>query len=192
MRAVRELVMHPLTPERWSDLEALFGERGASGGCWCMWWRLPRSQFEQQKGAANRSAFRAVVEADDPPGILAYADDQPVGWCAIAPRGEYPALERSRILRPVDDAPVWSVTCLFVAKPYRRRGVSVRLLDAAVAYARDSGARIVEGYPVEPRPHSLAMPDAFVWTGTASAFREAGFVEACRRSETRPIMRYVL
>ncbi len=192
MRAEPELAMHPLTPERWPDLAALFGERGASGGCWCMWWRLPRSHFEAQKGAGNKRAFQVIVEAGDGPGILAYADGQPVGWCAIAPREEYPALARSRVLRRVDDMPVWSVTCLFVAKPFRRRGVSVRLLCAAIEYARSRGAWIVEGYPVEPHSNSPVMPDAFVWTGLASAFQEAGFTEVLRRSETRPIMRYVL
>jgi GNAT superfamily N-acetyltransferase len=96
-------------------------------------------------------------------------------------------MARSRILQPVDVQPVWSVSCLFVAKPYRRRGLSVRLLNAAADYARRRGGHIVEGYPVEPRQGD--MPDPFVWTGLASAFRRAGFTEVARRSETRPIMR---
>lgn len=171
----------------WRDLERLFGARGACGGCWCMLWRLTRSRFEDQKGEGNRREMKKIVTAGKLPGILAYAGDEPVGWCAIAPRDQYPALERSRILKKVDDQPVWSVTCLFVAKPYRRRGVSVRLLEAAVDYARGRGARIVEGYPLEPR--NSAMPDVFAWTGIASAFRAAGFTEVLRRSETRPIMR---
>lgn len=186
------LTIHPLTSDRWPDLEALFGERGATGGCWCMWWRLPRSVFNQQKGAGNKRAFQTIVEDGDEPGLLAYVGEQPVGWCAVAPRAEYPALERSRILRPVDDAPVWSVTCLFVAKPFRRKGVTVQLLRAAVNFARERGARIVEGYPTEPRSSTPMLPDAFVWTGLASAFRAAGFTEVLRRSETRPIMRRVI
>ncbi len=185
-----ELRIVPLTPERWPDLEALFGERGACGGCWCMWWRLPRAQFGQQKGPVNKAAFETIVRAGETPGLLAYVDGQPAGWCAVAPREEYPALERSRILKRVDEQPVWSVTCFFVARPYRRSGLTVRLLTAAVAHARAHGASIVEGYPVEPRQGN--MPDAFAFTGTAAAFRRAGFVEALRRSETRPIMRYVL
>jgi GNAT superfamily N-acetyltransferase len=176
----------PLTPGRWRDLAALFGERGACGGCWCMFWRLPRAVFHRQKGRGNRDAFRKVVKRGDPPGLIAYDGTTPIGWCAIAPRDEYPALARSRILKPVDERPVWSVACLFIAKPYRRRGVSVRLLKAASAHVRRRGGRIVEGYPVEPPGR---MADAFVWTGLASAFRRAGFREVARRSKTRPIMR---
>jgi len=155
-----------------------------------MWWRLPRSRFVQQKGAGNKRAFQRIVAAGDAPGLLAYRDGEPVGWCAVAPRETYPRLERSRVLKRVDAERVWSVTCFFVARPMRRRGVTVALLEAAVRYARARGARIVEGYPVEPRRGS--MPDAFAWTGTAAAFRRAGFVEVLRRSATRPIMRFVV
>ncbi|GAB4457193.1 MAG: GNAT family N-acetyltransferase [Anaerolineae bacterium] len=184
------LDFHPLTPERWDDLEKLFGPRGAVGGCWCMWWRLKRTEFDAMKGEGNRQAFKQIVESGEPPGILAYVGAEPVGWCAVAPRAAYPVLERSRILKPVDDQPVWSVVCFFVARPYRRKGVSVGLLRAAVQYAAAQGARIVEGYPVEPKKDSV--PDAFIFHGVAAAFREAGFVEVLRRSETRPIMRYTV
>jgi GNAT superfamily N-acetyltransferase len=177
---------HRLTPERWDDLEALFGERGACGGCWCMVWRRSRSRFEAQKGEGNKGAFRRLVKSGGMPGVLAYVGGQPVGWCAVAPREDYPALARSRVLKPVDDAPVWSITCLFIAKPHRRQGLSAALLEAAAQFARSRGAKLVEGYPVEP---SGALPDPFVWTGLASAFRSAGFTEVARRSPTRPIMR---
>jgi len=179
--------VRPVTPARWKDVEALFGERGACAGCWCMYWRLPRSVWERHKGAPNKRALEKLVAAGDPPGLLAYDGRVPVGWCAIARRDDYPGLARSRVLKPVDEQPVWSVTCLFVARPYRRRGVSVRLLKAAVDYVRGRGGRIVEGYPVEPRQG--VMPDAFAWTGLASAFRKAGYREVARRSKTRPIMR---
>lgn len=179
-----------LTPGGWPDLVRLFGERGACGGCWCMWWRLARSRFLQQKGAGNRRAFKRIVDAGEAPGLLAYCDGEPIGWCAVAPREIYPRLERSRILERVDAEPVWSVVCFFVARPFRRRGVTVQLLKAAVAYAKAHGVRIVEGYPVEPK--RTRMPDPFVYTGLAPAFRKAGFVEVLRRSETRPIMRYTV
>jgi GNAT superfamily N-acetyltransferase len=184
------LTFAPLTADRWSDVERLFGERGACGGCWCMAWRLPRARWEQQKGDANRAAFRRVVEEGPLPGILAYSGGQPVGWCAVAPREAYLHLERSRVLRRIDPAPVWSVSCVFVAKPYRRSGVSVAMLRAAAEFARAQGAGILEGYPVEP--YSRAMPDPFAWTGTVSAFRAAGFVEVARGSPKRPIMRCAL
>jgi len=118
---------------------------------------------------------------------LAYVSGQPVGWCAVAPRESFPVLERSPTLRRVDDQVAWSVACFFVARPFRRRGLSVRLPQAAVDYAKARGACVVEGYPVEPRKTS--MPDAFAWTGLVATFRRAGFKEVLRRSPSRPIMR---
>lgn len=181
------LEVRPLREEAWDEFEQLFGERGACGGCWCMWWRLSRSQFEKQKGEKNRQAMRAIVESGEVPGILAYVNGRPAGWCSVAPREHYPVLERSRVLKRVDEKPVWSIVCLFVARPYRRTGLSVRLIEAAVEYVRSRGGRILEGYPVEPRKDE--MPDAFAWTGIASAFLKAGFREVARRSDTRPVMR---
>jgi GNAT superfamily N-acetyltransferase len=181
---------HPLTPDYWSDFEKLFGPRGACGGCWCMYWRLIRSQYEDQHGEYNRRSIKALVESGNIPGILAYEDDEPVGWCSIAPRDEFPTLGRSRILKPVDDQPVWSVVCFFIARKQRRRGLTVQLLRAAIEYVPSKGARIIEGYPVEPKAGK--SPDVFAYTGLASAFKQAGFVEVLRRSETRPIMRYYL
>jgi len=179
---------HPVTIGRWRDLETLFGPRGACAGCWCMWWRTPRSAWTSGKGEGNKHALHTLVRVGPPPGILAYDGGEPVGWCAIAPRSEYSALARSRVLAPFDDREVWSVTCFFVARGHRRRGLTVRLLEAAVRHARASGARIVEGYPVEPRKKG-SMPDAWVYTGLVSAYERAGFVEVARRSDTRPIMR---
>jgi GNAT superfamily N-acetyltransferase len=181
---------HPVSVERWQDLEALFGPRGACGGCWCMWWRLARSQFQRQKGEGNKHSFRQIIEGGEGPGLLAYAGGQPIGWCAVAPRQAYPVLGRSRILKRVDDQPVWSVVCFFVTKPFRGKGLTVGLLRAAVAYAKQHGATVVEGYPVEPK--SSPMPALFAYTGLTSAFRKAGFVEVLRRSQTRPIMRYLV
>ncbi len=189
-----ELAYHPLTPERWADFEILFGPRGAYGGCWCMWWRLRGKQFEQGQGEANRQAFHAIVEAGAPdglaPGLLAYANGKAVGWCALARREIYPRLENSRVLARVDEQSVWSVTCFFVAKPYRRQGLTVGLLQATIRYVGEHGASILEGYPSEPRKGS--SPDPYVYTGLISAFRKAGFMEVARRSETRPIMRYYI
>ena len=184
------LEFHPLTPDRWRDLQALFGPRGAVGGCWCMWWRLKRSEFERRQGDGNKRALKKIVASGEEPGILAYAGGQPIGWCAVAPREAYPVLDRSPTLKRVDDRPVWSVTCFFIARPWRRKGVTVALLEAAIEYAARRGATIVEGYPVEPKKDS--MPEVYAFTGMASAFRKAGFIEVARRSETRPIMRYML
>jgi len=179
-----------LMPQRWADFEELFGPRGATGGCWCMWWRLTGKEFNAQKGEGSRRAMKAIVDSGRVPGILAYHEGHPVGWCSVAPREEFPRLGRSRILKPVDNEPVWSVVCFFIAKSYRRRGVARRLLQAALEYVRDCGDRIVEGYPVEPKKSGI--PDLFAYHGLASMFRSAGFKEVARRSETRPIVRYVM
>lgn len=152
-----------------------------------MTWRLPRAEYEAGKGAANRAALKKLVRTGRPPGILAYVQSEPVGWCAVAPRVEYDYLARSRVLRPMDDRVVWSISCLLVAKPYRSRGISVQLLRAAVKMAGEAGAEIVEGYPVIAR--TGRMPDAFAWTGTLPAFRAAGFEEVGRGSPSRPIVR---
>jgi GNAT superfamily N-acetyltransferase len=152
-----------------------------------MWWRLSHADFERRKGATNRRALKRIVSSGVVPGLLAYSGGEPVGWCAVQPREAFPRLERSRILKPVDDQPVWSVTCLYIKRGHRGKGLSRQLLEAAVKHARSQGARIVEGYPVEPKSGKTA--DVFVFTGVASAYRKAGFKEVARRSNTRPIMR---
>ena len=182
------LVCHPLTPDRWDDFEKLFGDRGACGGCWCTLWRRPRVAFVRDKEAGNRRFMLKVVQAEVPPGILGYLGDEPIGWCAVAPREEYLSLERSRILKPVDDIPVWSISCLFVHKEHRKKGISVQLLRGAVAFVKSRGGSVVEGYPIEPKSDN--MPAPFAWVGLASAFIAAGFTEVARRSKSRPIVRF--
>lgn len=185
-----KLTFCALSEKNWPDLEALFGPRGASGGCWCMWWRLRRSEYEKKKGSRTKRAFRNIVASGAPTGVLAYAGGQPVGWCAVAPREAYPVLGNSRILKPVDAQPVWSVTCFYIPRAQRRSGLTTPLLNAACEFAGRQGAKIVEGYPVDPLAGTMA--DTFAWTGLVSAFRKAGFREVARRSAGRPIMRRVL
>jgi GNAT superfamily N-acetyltransferase len=176
-----------LTLNRWDDFESLFGVRGACGGCWCMWWRSTHAEYAADKGDRNRQRMRRLVESGVVPGIIAYSNGVPVGWCALAPRSEFVRLEYSRILSPIDDRPVWSIVCFFVAKPFRERGLTRALIDAALAFAKEHGAEVVESYPVDPLGGKKA--DAFMYTGIASTFANAGFTEAARRSATRPIMR---
>lgn len=181
------IACHPLTPERWPDLERLFGpERGAIAGCWCMWFKLTRKEWEGLGRAGRKGAFRAEVASGPPPGILAYAGEAPVGWCAVAPRGTYPAIERSRVTRPVDERPAFAITCFYLAPRWRRRGLMRPLIEAALAFAKEQGAALVEAYPLDP-PEGERPTGAF--KGIAGPFRDLGFVEVARRSPGRPILR---
>ena len=180
----------PLTPERWTAFESLFGERGACGGCWCMWWRLRNAEYQRAKGEGNRRAMRKLVNGGVVPGILALSNGEPVGWCALAPREEYPRLSGSRVLKPLDERRVWSIVCFFVKKAARRQGVSERLIRAAVEHAERDGATCIEAYPIDPSNSKQA--DVFVFSGLLSAFIKSGFKEVARRSPTRPIVRYTV
>jgi GNAT superfamily N-acetyltransferase len=153
-----------------------------------MWWRGTRADYNKNQGAGNKRRMKRLIDSGVVPGLLAYSGGDPVGWCSVGPRESYDALGRSRVLKPVDDKPVWSIVCFFVAKPFRRKGLSVLLIKAAVKYARSRGAKIVEGYPVAPK---TGYPDAWAYPGFVSAFRNAGFSVAKRWSKARPIMRHV-
>jgi len=180
------LSIHPLTPDRWSDFETLFGKNGACAGCWCMWPRMGQTAWMAEKGDGTKKKMRALVRKGPPPGLLAYADGEAVGWCAIAPRADYERLARSKIFAPVDDEPVWSVTCFFVRRDWRRRGVTVALLDGAVRWVASRGGRFVEGYPHDANKE---QPPAFIHHGLLGAFEKAGFREVARRSKLRPVVR---
>jgi len=183
------LAVHPATPDRWPDLEALFGRNGACGGCWCQFWKQSNAEYRAGKGGPNHAALRRSVKGGAVPGLLAYAGDQPVGWVAVEPRSRYRRLAISRNLPVVDERPTWSVPCFFVARGWRGRGVASRLLSAAVAHARAHGAPAVEGYPVDSdRP----LAGAWLYPGAFSTFVKAGFAEAARRARTRPVMKLEL
>ena len=184
------LDVQPLTLDRWRDLEALFGEQGACAGCWCMWWRLKAREWREGAGEGNRQALHELVAAGHVPGLLGYVAGEPVGWCSLGPRAEFPRLNGSSIARPVDDRPVWTILCFFVRRGQRRQGLTGALLRAAIAWAGARGARILEAYPIDTAGKRL-REDA-LYTGLASTFRAAGFEEVARRSPTRPVMRYFL
>ena len=184
------LNFYPLDKSRWKDFEKLFGERGACGGCWCMAWRLKRSEFQKQSGEGNKKAVKKLVNANETIGILAYYNDEPIGWCAVAPRDKYVRLENSKVLKRIDDKPVWSISCFFIDKKYRRHGISTELIKAVIKFCKSKSVKIIEAYPTVP--YSENIPAAFAWTGIPSAFEKAGFKEAVRRSKTRPMMRYYL
>ena len=182
--------IHPLTPERWSDFEALFGTRGAYGGCWCMWWRTTRKEFDACQGEKNRLAMKALVEAGQVPGLIGYVEGQPAAWCALGPRDDFPSINRSRVLKKLDDTPVWSLPCLFVGKGFRGQNLAAGMIRGAVDYVRQKGGKVIEAYPTVPRKGKLPPVSSFM--GFPDVFARAGFVECARPSEARMIMRRVV
>src|SRR5262245_60801752 len=185
------VTVRPATPERWSDLEAVFMGRGCSvaRGCWCMAYRRSGQQplpAGTSRAAANRAALKHLVQAGKPPGLIGYRGKTPVGWVSIAPRDEYARLKRSPVMKPVDDKAVWSVVCFVVPAEHRRQGVAHALLHGAIAYARKRGARLMEAYPVDKAARSR---DDAMWFGAKSMYDRAGFREVARRMPARPVVR---
>lgn len=187
--AAEEFTLRPLTPATWGDLETLFGLPGGSmvRGCWCMHYRKTGSSA--CTAAENKSALRRLVDDGASPGLIGYAGDAPAGWISLGPRPEYLRLRRSPIMKPVDSTEVWSIVCSYVPRRYRGRGLQHALLAAAIGFARHSGARMLEAYPVDKPGRSH---DDFMFFGSRSLYERAGFTEAARRSPTRVVMRLAL
>lgn len=187
----QSLDFKPVTMERWNDFEKLFGPNGAYAGCWCMWWRSKRSEFERRKGARNRKVMKEIVSSGMVPGILGYKDGQPVAWCSVAPREDYGSLNRSPVLKRLDDTRVWSIVCFYVGKEYRKGGMMVALIRGAIDYVRSKGGKVVEAYPTLPKK-DVRMPPVSSFMGLPSAFEKVGFVEVARPSDSKVILRYTI
>lgn len=181
-----KLTIRPLTPGRWSALADLLGRTGAGNGCWCMYWRIG-SAYRTRPHAQNRAAFREIVKRGPPPGLLAFDGDRAVGWCQLTPRAALPWLDRAWRLARVDAVPVWSLSCLYVRKGYRKRGVAAALIAAALNAAKRADAPALEAYPLD----ADLTPSASS-TGYASTFARAGFKTVARHAPPRPIMRHDL
>jgi GNAT superfamily N-acetyltransferase len=181
-----KLTIRPLTPDLWSGLEDLFGKNGACNGCWCMYGRIG-SAYRKRPGEENKVAFREVVEHGPPPGLLAFDGTVAVGWCQLTPRDAVPALDRVWRLKRVDDVPVWSLSCFYVRKGYRRQGITSALIEAALKAAKRAEAPALEAYPFDADVSPSASG-----SGYASTFARAGFKTVARRTPARPIMRHDL
>jgi GNAT superfamily N-acetyltransferase len=177
---------HPLSKERWPDLVELF-DRPIVRTCFCMFYR--KTGTGTGVGVQNRRGMKALVDRGIVPGLIGYRDGVPIAWVSLGPREGYPKLRRSPIMKPVDDQPVWSIVCFFVDRDARGQGLSERMLRAAVDYARSSGARLVEAYPVDDEGRS--HPDSMFF-GAKSMYDRAGFREVARRKATRPVVRKTL
>jgi GNAT superfamily N-acetyltransferase len=167
--------IQPLTPDRWPDLERLFSEGGDPKNCWCMYWRLRGKNWSFTNAAETKQGLRDLVEQvrDPAPGLLAYRGGRAHGWVSLAPREADDRLEHSRVRPRLDDTPVWSIVCFVVSRGERGRGLTRRLLDAAVTYARAHGATVLEAYPTDVGTGRI--PSANGYTGLLSTFEAAGF-----------------
>ncbi|MBN3825855.1 GNAT family N-acetyltransferase [Burkholderia sp. Ac-20384] len=181
-----DISVEALTPDRWPDIEALLSEGAVTRRCWCTYWRIgPR--YRQQEPSANKSDLKRVVAAGPPPGILAYVEDQPVGWCQVGSRELLPYMEHAWRLRSPDNLAVWTISCFYIRKDFRRRGISSRLINAAIDLAKRSGAHAIEAYPIDRSTSPSSSSTGFVTT-----FERFGFLHMPSPSRERPIMRLYL
>lgn len=186
---INELTFEPLTKKNWNNFVQLFGEKGACGNCWCMYYRLKKSDYlEGKAGEGNKDAMKEIVWDGKPAGIIALYEDQAIAWCAFAPREDFIKLEKSRVHKRIDNESVWSIPCFFIDKNFRRLGVSEALIKGVVKYAKENGIKIIEAYPTVPTTEKL--PDSFAWIGLYKSFERAGFEIADRTSKNRPMVRY--
>jgi len=183
-----KLTIRPLTPSQWPALEALFGKGGASNGCWCMYWRIGPA-YHKRPRSKNKRAFHRIVKESPPPGLLAFDGERAVGWCQLTPRLDLSWLPRKQPFQPVDDLPVWAISCFYIRRGYRRRGIMTALILEALKVAKRANAPALEAYPVDT---GVPGSTSNVFPGTASTFRRLGFRTVARRLPSRPIMRHDL
>lgn len=177
-----------LNKETWSDLQTLFGEKGACGGCWCMYWRLSYKEYENRKGQKNKETLNDIINQGLPIGVLAFEDDIPIGWCSVSPKNTLIRLKSSRLFKNLNETKTtWSITCLFIHKDYRNKGLSSEIISAATEYAFENGASVIEAYPIIPK--NSAMAPAFAWVGFVNSFKRADFKKIIQVSESRLVMR---
>jgi GNAT superfamily N-acetyltransferase len=188
--------IHPLTRQRLPDLAALFDQGGDPKWCRCAYYRLRGVDFSAGSKQRNQRVLERSVDVTAAegrgPGLVAYRDGEAVGWVSVGPRDDYERLQHSKVLAPVDEKPVWSIVCFVVARAERGEGIATALLDAAVDYARQHGATLVEAYPIETDGERVSS--ALVYKGTLGMFERAGFEVVERRqanaaSAPRPIVR---
>jgi GNAT superfamily N-acetyltransferase len=184
-----QLTFEPLTKANWGKFEHLFGTKGAFGNCWCMYYRLKKADFSEGKiNDGNKDAMHNLVLENKPTGILGFYEEEPIAWCAFAPREDFMKLEKSRVHKRIDNNFVWSIPCFFIAKNFRRQGVSVEILKGIIQYAKQKNINIIEAYPTIPTKEPL--PDSFAWIGLYKSFERAGFEIVDRTSKNRPMVRY--
>jgi GNAT superfamily N-acetyltransferase len=182
-------LIRPLERGDWRAVERLFGANGACGGCWCMWWRVEKGgqSWRAAQGATNRARFAKLVKRGAVHAMIAYEDDEPIGWCSFGPHASFPRFQSVRVLRHEVSDETWSIVCFFIPAGQRGKGLATRLLEASTKRAFALGARVIEAYPVVPPASSERMPAAFAWTGVPAVFEAAGYERIARPAGLRPI-----
>ncbi len=188
---MKEIISYKrLDSKTWDDLVSLFGEKGACGGCWCMYWRQRSSDFSKNKNEPNKKLLRKLVDEKKELGLIFYMNDEPVAWCSVSPREELYRIQNSRTFKPADDKPAWSIVCLFIKKNYRKQGLSVQIIKSVIEYCKTKNVKILEAYPAIP--YASKIPDSFAWTGFESAFLKAGFINIPVQTKSKAYMRFYL
>jgi GNAT superfamily N-acetyltransferase len=182
-----KLEFDQLTSSTWKKFEAVMGEKGGCGNCWCMYFRLPYKTFQENKPDGNKKMMKQLVKKDRPQGLMASINKEPVGWIALAPREDYMRLANSRVFKPIDDKPVWSITCFFIKKEFRHKGLSQQLIKGAIDFAKKKKIKTLEAYPAIP--YAEKVPHPFLWVGVLSTFIKQGFKIVQQHSKSRAMVR---
>ncbi len=190
-----DITVEPLTEARFADFADVINPNRRATHCWCVTHRLGAAELADLGDGDRERAMRALTRRPIPPGVIAYADGVPVGWCNLGPRADIPRLDRSSLITPLDDVPGWSIVCVVIRGGHRRRGHTTPLITGAVAYAAGHGAPAVEAYPVDAEGGRIDTTMAFV--GTRAMFEKAGFAVVGRTKATasgrpRLVMRHTL
>ncbi|WP_243077276.1 GNAT family N-acetyltransferase [Microbacterium sp. SS28] len=187
-----KITIEPATSDRFDDAQHALTGGGDGRSCQCQWWTLTNAEFQKSSQAERQELLRHEIAAGPPPALIAYVDGEPAGWVRVGPRTDQIRIGRTRIINettrePLEDSSVWAVSCFVVRKEHRGNGLTAHLLAAAIDYARDNGARIIEAYPFDPKtgPRKSAND---LYHGVLSTFESAGFVEIARPQPDRPIV----
>jgi len=181
-----------LRPDLWHAVERLFGPNGACGGCWCMWWRAETRNWNEVKGAPAKKMFKNLIQKSKAHGMLAFAGEEPVGWCSFGPRQDFPGLERVRAYKRSDISDVWSINCFFIHRKWRGKGLVRGLLKAAIEAIRKRGVKIVEAYPATTTKDGRKLTGSLAWTGPIKIFEEQGFKTIQSTNPLKPLVRLEL
>lgn len=185
-----KLSFQELTSRNWKQYEELMGEKGGCGNCWCMYFRIPTKEFQENKPNGNKKLMKQLVKKNKPVGLIAFLSKQPVGWLALAPREDYMKIENSRVFKRIDDKPVWSISCFFIKKEYRHKGLSGQLIKGVVEFAKKKKIKVLEAYPAIP--YAEKVPHPFLWVGVLSSFLKNGFTIVKQNSKSRAMVRLEL